>query len=633
MNKYLKDELLDVEELTNETDYISNRLRDGEVLAEILGIDTTSITEFIHNTFTTEDDVYQYLNNHVSDKKVQRELIKTLNHIEATERKNNKVNHLKNNGFKPIPLAEGKKIPKEGIRWGSNTFTAKDFSIADNIGIRTGTKHTLIDTVFNKYDTDYYLTVVDVDTPNVETQIKIIAEIEQRCGETYKVDTGGRHQGVHLYYFTDRTLDKKEVFKISETEQIEVLANEKYYVVAEGSKVLSEYTSNQRLDPEEIPHTSMDELVTILAKYTETNTPQNTIQSIKKSVESKEEEQEKQNANNVDMGKRIQITNNQTIYRLVVCNSSIPNSSYIPLSSSESLWESLLTEYSKCIYGATWTYKGIGKPFRCLLHKETNPSAILYRRKDGVIVYHDFHNSKSFDVIQFFEYMQNKERKEPVITSDRKWLKWWSAKLKEYIDLHQIDTGFSVPIHSYVSNNDFSFMTDKHNFVLKALEHFACLDMNKGELDFIASTRKVAELTGLATDEVNRIMNQFCYLGILQKGDKVKTVNGFTYRYTFVCEDIAEVRDRYNHLKEVGLLSLRNFSKAKVSERLGEDIAAAIFRRKPDNKIAPEVLPEPQTEEPKREEVPQEMYLSYPNLAYTHTQGDIIDNTSYYLRC
>ena len=67
-------------------------------------------------------------------------------------------------GFKPIPLASRSKIPNKGCKWKDTNFTPHDFTKGQNIGIKTGTPHILKDTIFGKYDTEYYLTVVDIDT-------------------------------------------------------------------------------------------------------------------------------------------------------------------------------------------------------------------------------------------------------------------------------------------------------------------------------------------------------------------------------------------------------------------------------------------------------------------------------------
>jgi len=257
----------------------------------------------------------------------------------------------------------------------------------------------------------------------------------------------------------------------------------------------------------------------------------------------------------------------------------------------------LLSEHAKRGYpGSLWQYKGLGKSFKCVLHKEKKPSAALYKRKDGSIVYHDFHDGKSFDIIEYFAYLNSDIDSVP-ITSDKQFLSYWSTELKKYIRENGIDTGFSRPLRDYYASLDLSFMKPRFRHVLNAITDIAYMKIDIGDNYFLASKRYIARMTGLPDDAVNRTMNQLVFLGFLRKGEDRATKRGITYRYYLQTPSQAHITERYDLLRENDLISYRNFKRDTVFEVFGAEIADMIFRRNANDETNTEDTAQDMTQE------------------------------------
>lgn len=502
-------------------------------------------------------------------------------------------------GFKIIRIAKKGKVPYTGSQGVHGTYAPTEFKTGDNFGIKTGTEIN-----------GYYLVVVDIDLSQKSSDLreaKMAYDIEnkltQRFGKTLKVETGGKHKGTHLYYLSAEQLDTYQQFKTTlkdsggKPKKIEVISTENKYVLAPGSKVIQTYKSNTKLRAENITTTSGKELLheietlTVPTKSNETPKSTEKAPSKQKGCVIKSRKTEKQNNNkakpskNPPLQKRVQprLKNIDTLG----CKRNIepmPQQNTKPvcdtrLTASENLWVHLLSEHARQIYpGSLWQYKGVGKSFRCVLHKEKKPSAVLYRRDDGAIVYHDFHDGKSFDVIEYFAYLNSDIDSVP-ITSNKQFMSYWSTELKKYIRENGIETGFSLPLRRYYESLDLSFMKSRFKHVLTAITDIAYMKIDTGDNYFLASKRFISKMTGLSDDAVNRTMNQLVFLGFLRKGENRATNQGITYRYYLQTPSQEDIGERYALLQANDLISYRNFKRDTVLEAFGTETADMIFRR------------------------------------------------------
>lgn len=473
-----------------------------------------------------------------------------------------------------IPLKPSSKIPK--VKWKDYRYNPDDFTHA-NTGILTGTKHTLTDMM--GYQTDLFLTVVDIDISDQEIQQKIVDILSTRFGNTYTVKTGGDHAGLHLYYLTDEPIQKKITLKTKQG-NIELLGKN-HYVVASGSEVKKRYTENKPLTIENISRTYTDMLIHVLTSIsqptnkTASQKNQSTTRQQKKVVLSKAEKRTKTDANNTGMGntdKNTQKCKQVTKYSHYLFTDSDTEPDYI--SKSKKLWQLLLAKQAKKVY-KNWQFSD--KNLLCVFHKEKRSSADLFIDDQGRYHYHDFHNDQTYNIVQFFKAMETGSHE----MAGNKY-KEWKIKLMQYIKENAIDTGLADPYDTYIRGLDLSFLLADQMRVMIELFRIGRDHYNVGQHYFLASARHISELTDIPYNQVNRLMNQLCFLGLILKSERFRVDSGFTYKYSIPKADPELVKQRFDILSAHDLLDWRKFKKQTVALLIDDQTASDLFRRDPD---------------------------------------------------
>ena len=120
--------------------------------------------------------------------------------------------------------------------------------------------------------------------------------------------------------------------------------------------------------------------------------------------------------------------------------------------------------------------------------------------------------------------------------------------------------------------------------VWRALCDEAMVSAINGFSEVKASKRFLAGIAGVTDDVANRAMNLLCVLGILHKVPGSGGQRGD--RYVLGNPSSEEVLRRWEAL---GKPSLREFKKTLVEERLGPEIANAVFRRSEKENELPSV--------------------------------------------
>ncbi len=245
----------------------------------------------------------------------------------------------------------------------------------------------------------------------------------------------------------------------------------------------------------------------------------------------------------------------------------------------------------------------IGQGFRCILpgHDDGSPSAAFYRTEDRRIMYHDFHRQQEWYTLgEVYSAIQTGEVKKlrPVYSAR------WLAKLA-------LDLGYRTPLavntekRLLARNGSSSWGVQVlqptghirpvgcRNIARRSLKkrvkrrpqgflevervwsvfsEEAMISAMAGFEEVKLSKRFLAARAGIPGEVANRAMNLLCVLGILAKvpggerGDRFK-----------LCDpDPGEVKRRWDIL---GRPSLREFKQTLVAEKLGTEIANAVFRR------------------------------------------------------
>jgi len=446
------------------------------------------------------------------------------------------------------------KIPrlKKGDTW-KRSFDDEEFPEGCNYGLRLGE------------ETEWgYLTVIDYD--GSEHFLEFLSMLREKGidTDTVAVKTGGKHQGYHLYFWTDKSFTGR--FK-GQFEGIDVeILGEGCYTVIPPSKVANDY------------------------RIVEAFTEKEPITFRVSSVESFLDELER--AAEISFSK-LQII--QESFKEESAPSNY-NSSYLVhfshISGDLLLWELILNDSYKSIYDEELhLFKSLG--FKCVFHKEENPSANLFWIDEKAkFVYHDFHDGKNYDIVEVFHALKNHREPEflPAVDS-RKWTDGL-LELFDWIDENSITTGFGERFDCWRS--DFLerlILTGGGEFknyivdTLKVILEISRERINKGINELVLSKRYVADRVPWEGSDktkafiVNRAMNFLVFAGFLKKGRDLATENGRTYIFSinFECK-VTDVEKAWSELVKVGLSNYRDFNKANVADVFGEKVASDIFR-------------------------------------------------------
>jgi len=232
-------------------------------------------------------------------------------------------------------------------------------------------------------------------------------------------------------------------------------------------------------------------------------------------------------------------------------------------------------------------YRGLGKPFRCILpkHEERNPSAAWWQDERGRLIYHDFHHSlegyRLFSVLEVHHALRTGEV--------RKLNPWEEAqelglllravpilqnRVHAVLELNTttLHSLFKVDIRDttepYIG---ISCIVSVWEFLKRKFEE----RVQKGFVTIPASSRFVAQGCGLSRINANRILNLLAVLGFVAKVGSVKRER-FRGASWILCEaDHDEARRRWEAL---GKPPISKINKQLVAEKLGEEVVVAVWR-------------------------------------------------------
>lgn len=451
-----------------------------------------------------------------------------------------------------IPLRG--KIPRieKGDTW-KRSFTDEEFSDGCNYGLRLGEK------------TEWgYLLAIDYDGSEHFSEFLSFLKEKGVPIDTIAVKTGGKHNGYHLYFFTEKPLTGRFKGQFQGVD-IEILG-EGCYTVIPPSTVENEYSLIEAFtEKDPITHrvTSVSDFLTEIEGAS--NVLEAQIKDLQRSLEQK----------------------------------SAPsnyNSSYLVhfshISSDLLLWELILNDSYKSLYKEE-LHLSKSLRFKCVFHKEKNPSANLFWIDDKAkFVYHDFHNGKNYDLVEVFHAI--KHHQEPKFLEAKNSRKWLDGLLElyEWIDENRITTGFGERFDRWrddflgsVSLNGGGVFKEYILDTLKTILEISRERINKGINELVLSKRFVADRVDWKGSDknkakiVNRSMNFLVFAGLLRKGRDLSTEKGRTYIFSidFKCTTKA-VEKAWDEIVKAGISNYKDFNKKNVADLFGERRANEIFR-------------------------------------------------------
>lgn len=261
----------------------------------------------------------------------------------------------------------------------------------------------------------------------------------------------------------------------------------------------------------------------------------------------------------------------------------------------------------------------IGASFRCILprHEEKHPSANFVRGEGGVIFYHDWHQRQGqewYTLGEVFAALVSGQVKKLRPVENARWLALLGLQagvltsqaasrrkhleeltftfvkfLKEAFKLESIASNFDLSQGTFIlpvvcknlGTTDQSKgrrnQPSTHEVLLRVWRVVcfeALLSAQAGFGEVKLSARFLAKEAGLPLDAANRGLNLVAALGLISKTPGSGGRRGD--RIVFNSPSFEEAWQRWLIL---GRPSLRQFQASLVAERLGPEVAAAIFRR------------------------------------------------------
>lgn len=278
----------------------------------------------------------------------------------------------------------------------------------------------------------------------------------------------------------------------------------------------------------------------------------------------------------------------------------------------------------------------LGKAFRCILHPEKHPSATWVRLESGHIMYHDWHQRDDvewFTVQEVFHAIATGQVKKLGKVEAARWLAMlglrsgfatelvlrqrekckaaaavlvslqqesqheltqqdsptpscdspyptWGLYLNGWLQSQQANGLMvgSMGEESYSTGvtkeaGDWAFI----NRIWEAVCEEVQIQAFAGFEEVALSKRFLARRAGVRPELANRAVNLLCVLGLLGKVPNSGGMKGD--RFILGNVGLEEARRRFEALFQDGSPDLRRFSKVLVAAKLGEDVAAAVFRR------------------------------------------------------
>lgn len=253
-----------------------------------------------------------------------------------------------------------------------------------------------------------------------------------------------------------------------------------------------------------------------------------------------------------------------------------------------------------------------GEGFCCLLpgHEERHPSASFFRARDGHILYGDLHRrdgETTYTLGEVYHALVTGQVAKLRPVDQARWLAGlglrlgYSTPLAEKQRTKVAALTVSPLTHSYTPNEgNYSSgwlqnevgtggsrdsREGRDGIVLErvwaAVATEVLIQAFGGYEEVCLSKRFLARRAGVAPELANRAVNLFCVLGVLAKVPETAWSGGHRRGDRFRLGEAApeEVQRRWEAL---GRPSLRRFKRSLVAERLGEEVAAAVFRRRPE---------------------------------------------------
>jgi hypothetical protein len=466
-------------------------------------------------------------------------------------------------GYRIIPVNAYKEpyLPKHGT-W-KRDFDINEFRDAPCIGIRLGVEIAELG----------YPMCIDLDTDNrgIFDRVCDLLQLNGISPGTVTVKTGGGKNGWHIYYVSESPLESNINFRISDI-----------FEEAPADRRLIEFSVNSRytvIPPSVIekPYQCLYQSEFNLAKCERINPQQ--YKSLIRALRDRANNSRNPVSRVVSRNKRRTDNSISELsippYSRVV---SIDLEDVFHPSKDFSLWISLLTRIYKATYGNSefnlrWDAEcGKSSKFLCPLHPEKAPSAALYRGQRGHIVYMDFHardGKKYYQIEEVYLIYLIKIGKASAgpICYERAWkyilelvreFEHWTPEAKRVKKFYgEIRQEVSAIINYILPNSDAGkFMT-----ILDTVMDTGILEARIGRSFFIASTRFIANKTGIKPYTVNRSINLVCCLGLIKKIGKKSLSFGATDLLT-IDENItpSELKNRCLSLKKAGMKSLRTFT-------------------------------------------------------------------------
>lgn len=233
----------------------------------------------------------------------------------------------------------------------------------------------------------------------------------------------------------------------------------------------------------------------------------------------------------------------------------------------------------------------IGRSFWCIFHRERHPSAAFHRTEDGRLMYHDMHASKygtpewltlgeAFAALRTGHVRKLKPHESAV----------WLAKAAIAANILPPSTfNATLLVNSTFWGWREATSENNHDVYKSGCSHPAppgpevtkvwecCIEQARvalvcGFAEILASARYLAREAGVELWQANKAANLLAVLGFLEKVPG----GGRGDRWRVLTPALEDVLARWEAL---GKPSLREFNRRLVAERLGEDVARAVFRR------------------------------------------------------
>lgn len=480
---------------------------------------------------------------------------------------------------KMIPLKHGSKEPLK--KWRNAEFSPDDYSDGCNYGLRLG-----------EVADNLYLVAIDLDNPNAFISFFNILD-KLGIAPRIMVESGGKHRGNHFYYLTDRYIESS-TFKNQDLVG-EIRTGENQYIVIPPSNVETDYSV---LDTKTTIQ-SADDFLSYVSKRIQFVPSKKLIKLFNFLTGGFYKDQDEIAYKSAGKPQELQPSNRYCSYLVALLHSNeLVNS----ITRDTILWEKVINLLYKKMYGERY-YLELNKNFLCIFHQEKNPSAGLFKKENGEILYKDFHlgSQKAFNVVEVFHAI--KHNQEPKFLKGQDWTNAL-LELFEWIETEQIETGYLKAFDDWW--NDFrTELKLKDNafskYIMKTLEvvmNEFRERMRKGHNQAVLAKRYVAGKLKWKMSErtkafiVNRCMNFLVFAGLLRKAKtrnfeytdktgKKKQRKGYIYSIDFNCSP-EQVIKAFNSLIENGIADVRKFKTATVSTYFGIEKAMEVFRGKQD---------------------------------------------------